>query len=405
MRTLARVLPFVIFGPLALPVAGCADPTTITPPVKEAVHATHTVDFGGSVFDGALGSRLTAYSIEASVGGALIPGEVDASGRFALEGIGAFDDYSIAITAEGYRAFLSHNAHVGLPSALGASDLGTFSTHRDLIFDAYVFPASLVTEATTLTVETSIPENKPSGTARLRPLASSVLVDAGDTPESVNGQIWANDEDLQAGVVTKSFTDGALQLDAGELVYGVTYRVDIYDVPDQQPFQGIYKAGTEADKTFTLVEEIVSPLEVVASNDETCKPPLSPFDTSAAVITIELNAPAELGATSYDGGPGEALDDGLVISSPNLDADSTVNTLRSDVSSSLQERVTAVLVNGNKVTLAWNPSSGLDPKDSDEPILEVHYTNLSAITLRRPGHPATQVSLAQLLGKSTITCN
>ncbi|MSP24815.1 MAG: hypothetical protein EXR75_06535 [Myxococcales bacterium] len=402
MSSLLRSISFA----LVLSLGGCADPATLAPPTADDALRTHTAGFSGSVFDGAVGERLLAYAVEARVGATVYAGVLDAAGQFRIDGIGVWDDYTIAITAEGYRPFLSHNARVGLTSDLSGSDLSAFSTHRELIFDAFLFPTALATKAVTFTVETTVPDVKPAGTMRLRPISSSVLADESvDTPAGVPGQLWSNDEDLQAGVHTESFTGGSFTISAGELIYGVTYRVDIYEVATQQPFQGTYKAGVEADKTFTLTEEVVTPLEVVTANDETCKPPASASDSSGALVLIELNAPAEFGKITYDGGAAEALDDGLSISSQNTDADSVTNQLRPDTSSSLQERVTAVLVNGNKITLIWNPSSGLEPKDPDDTITAVFYSGLSNITLRRPGYPSTQVTLAQLLNKNTIVCD
>ena len=52
------------------------------------------------------------------------------------------------------------------------------------------------------------------------------------------------------GALDRTLNDPSIQ--AGELVYGVRYQVQIYDVAGFQPFESVITAGVDATKTFEL---------------------------------------------------------------------------------------------------------------------------------------------------------
>jgi hypothetical protein len=383
----------------AVAVVGCADAERIEPVSPSPV--SHTASFVGHVYDGASGTRLDGYAISGLAGTTSFEGTVDA-GRFALGDLSVWDDYTVIIVASGYRPFQSHNARVGLPP--NSEGIATTTTHQTLHFDAYLFPTSLEAPAVTFNITTA-QGAQPSGAIRLRPISSSLLADEPvETPSGVPGQLWTNDEDLLASSFNQSFSGGEASFDAGKLVYGVTYQIDIYDVVGFQPLTDFYTAGVEGNKTIELVEELTEPLAVVTSNHGSCMPPAGPTSTSGAVVTIAFNQDIEAHDGGYPGGPAEALDDGLSMTSPDANSDTIVNSLHGDVSDNAQERGVTLGFAGNLLTISWNPSVGLATVDPGDPITQVVYSGLANAIVRRVGAPSSAASLAALLGITTITC-
>jgi len=398
-----------------LPAAGCGTDALDVPPAPTGSSQAdggvqHTVGFVGYVYDGALGSRLTSYTIEAMTRDAIIEGTVSEDGRYLVGDISVWDDFTIVITASGYRSFVSHNAQVGVPPELdGSDDIGDLYTSQTLHYDAYLFPTDLEAPEATLTVTTPVVGEVVSGKMRLRPTTRSELADElAETPAGVPGQVWENDEDLQADAVTKNFTTGSVTISEGELVYGVSYQVSIYDVDGYQPFQGVLLAGQEVEKTFELTPVAYEPLEVLSDDIADCTPPSSPYESSAAEVTITFNYEVECGE-GYDDGCEEALDDSLAISSPNDDGDEDVNELRADLSPSQQERATSISFDGEAIALSWDPSAGLADQDPDDPFVSVTYgggaVNLSQVFIQRVGMPLSVQPLSELIGSATITCS
>ncbi|MBW2457183.1 MAG: hypothetical protein JRI68_21895, partial [Deltaproteobacteria bacterium] len=351
---------FAILTLAGVAVSACADADRIEPPAQSTV--THTVAFVGYVYDGATGERLTGYAIDRQARDVPTAGTVGDDVRFALGDYSVWEDYTVIITASDYRTFQSHNPMVGLPAELAQSDdIAEISTHQTLHYDAYLFPDALQSPAATFTIKTGIPAEEPSGKIRLRPTSPSVLADEGlETPGGVAGQVWTNDEDLPGQTLNSDFSGGSFTLQAGELVYGVPYQVDIYEVAGYQPFEGTYVAGVEASKTFTLEEELAAPLEIVSSTASSCQPPATPTATSGAVVALEFNHPVELADSGYPGGAAEALDDAMVISSPDDNTDGFENVLQGDVTDSTQERGVTISTASNTMTIEWNPSIGLE---------------------------------------------
>jgi len=391
-------------------VAGCADPVQIAPP-EEGVSsaASHTVSFTGYIFDGVTGDRVTDYTIQHQVTAEPTSGTVDGEGRYALGAFSVWDDFTIIIDASGYRPFLSHNRNTGLPSGVaGSDDVADIDSHQTLHYDAYLFPSDQEAPAVTFTIKSPLPEEQPEGTMRIRPVTASVLADQStEIPVGVNGQQWFNDEDLQGNTLTKSFTGGELSLESGQLVYGVRYAIDIYDVTGYQPFTGNYTAGVETDKTFTLTEELAQPLELLSSTAIGCTPPppTDPNDPQSAVVVLTFNHAIEFDDTVYPGGAVEALDDFLSISSPNQIPLEDANVLNDDSGPSVLDRGVSADINDKTLTLEWSALEGLATKDSADPILTVSYNSLNVVQLRRAGSSSSTTALSTLVGSSSITCS
>jgi hypothetical protein len=400
LRTSALVLPI---GLTLL--CGCADAERIEPQAA-TTGGEHTVGFVGYAYDGVSGARLTDYSIDATVVAEPTVGNVAEDGRYDVGPLSAYDDFTIGIAASGYRVFFSHNAHIGLPPEFSQSEDIDIGSHQTRHFDAYLFPDSLEAPAVTFGITSAVMGASISGQIRLRAAGSSLLADGpGDIPGGVPGQVWSNDEDLQAGVINADFSNGTYAVNAGELVYGVTYQVDIYDVSGFQPFSGTYTAGVETNKSFTLTEEVAEPLVVTTSTALVCVPPTSATATSGAVVTIEFNHPIEYGSLMYPGGPQEALDDFISIVSPNANMDMVVNTLYADNSDNVQERAVSAIISGSSMQISWNPSVGLEMQDAADPITQVTYGGLGNVQLQRVGSPSSAKTLTTLLGVASITCD
>ena len=382
--------------------AGCADAESIAPPPAPPAVA-HTVGFTGFMFDGATGTRIDSYTLSVQAGAELLDGEV-AEGRYMAGPVSAWDDFTVGIVADGFRPFRSHNAQIGVPDELaGSDDIADIGSHQTLHFDAYLFPSNLASPAVTFTIATPNGE-APGGTVRLRPTGRSLLEDDGsETPSGIPGQLWTNDEDLQADSISRAFSDGTLGIAEGDLVYGVTYQISIYDVIGFQPLEDTYTAGVETDKTFELTEELGDALEILSSTATNCTPP-NPAGATGAVITLQLNHAVEEVADAYPGGAAEALDDALAMSSPNEDADMDTNDLVDDVSPLTQERGVIFDINGDTVTISWNSMVGLMPLDPQDPIVSVTYGGLGDVMIQREGAPSSAVSLSALLGGNTLPC-
>lgn len=385
---------------------GCPDAEGITPPTAAPV-VDHSASFVGFMYDGATGARIDTYTLDVQVADTALDGAVDADGRYLVGPISVWDDFTVLVGVDGYRPFRSHNAHVGLPAELAQSDdIADISTHQTLHFDAYLFPSQLQAPAVTFTIATATGDS-PTGTARLRPIGKSLLADdtASETPSGVPGQLWDNDEDLQAQALSRAFSDGQLAIAAGELVYGVTYQVSIYDVPGFQPLEDTYTAGVETNKTFDLAEEVAEPLQVIQSTINSCLPPSVPNAMSGAIVTVQFNQNVEEAESGYPGGAAEALDDGLSMSSPDLDGDLEMNQLDNQAdSTTVQEHGVTLDFTGDTMTIAWNPGQGLlAPIDLDDPIVSVTYTGLGNVRVQRVGSPASATALSTLL-QATIMC-
>lgn len=382
---------------------GSSDPLAV-PPLPSPVQ--HTASFVGYVYDGVSGARLDGYSISVLVENEVVEGVVT-EGRYVVGDTTVWQDFTVTIEASGYRAFESHNASVGLPAEFaGSDDIGEIGTHQTFHFDAYLFPDDLSAPAVTLTIETDVPGLEPSGTLRLRPTSPSILADEGlETPAGVDDQLWFNDQDLQGDTITNEFSGGSLDIAAGDLVYGVTYRVDIYDVAGFQPLESSFRAGIDSDKTFTLAEEVQEPLKVVSSDHTSCEAPDAVDASNAAVVSIQLNKAVEFGESQYIGGDAEAIDDGLSIASPNLDGDEVTNALFGDESPSTQLRGVSLAIDGNTLQLSWNAATGLETSDPDDPIDLVTYAGLSNISVQRIGTPSSKTTIAALIGTSSIVCD
>ena len=122
------------------------------------------------------------------------------------------------------------------------ADVYQANTTQTKNFDAYVFPDSLTAPPTTISIVQSGP--MPMPLVGHPPVAADhPVVDAGSV-ERRSIAVWTNDQDILATVITESFSaEATYTVDAGRLVYGVTYQVTIYNVEGFQPATGTSAVG------------------------------------------------------------------------------------------------------------------------------------------------------------------
>ncbi|QQR91489.1 MAG: carboxypeptidase regulatory-like domain-containing protein [Myxococcales bacterium] len=384
---------FALIG-MAVALSACDD---------DQLSAEHSVTLVGQIYDGSNGTTLSDYTLEVIVGDRTLKGSVDTdTGRFRVKGLSAFDDYVVSIVADGYRAFESRNSMVGVPHSLyGAQDIAQTKTHQTLFFESYLFPTSIEAPALDVSIRASDDTDKKlSGTIRLRPSGASE-VELGAS--SVSGQVWGNDLDLQQEVISDSFAEGEISFEAGRLVYGVTYVIDVFGVAGYRS-ANYYSATSGSTLAVTIVvsPQADNPVELDSNDADGCVLPdisgASLPDAASAKITLTFTSDIELVSESDAQG---YVSDYFSIISPDTDIDTERNTLDSTDNGS------AITVDGNKLVLSWNPATGLAGTDGtwdpDDALTRVNYEGLTYIEVQRVGSPGSVRYLGEL-GISSLYC-
>jgi hypothetical protein len=371
---------------------GCKD--------DDPIGANHEIWFMGSIYDGATGAVLVDYDISLVYGTTTVKGKVDrATGRYTLGPLPAWNDYGVVISQGGYRAFTSYNAMIAPPTpppASQQSDVYTARTMQTLDFDAYLFPDSLQASALTVNITKADPAAAPAaGSIRLRPSTLPVIQ---DQASGVTGQLWSNDQDILSNVFATDFSGGTLAIDAGTLVYGVTYQVTVYNVEGYQPGTATVRAGLQ-DSVIVNITTSASPLVLVSSSVANCKPyGTSTTVSNTAQVTFTFNTSGIEDVTTSVGKGPEVLDNGVTVSTM------FGAILKSSASTAVQERGTMFLLNGNTLTISFNPVAGIQSQIANDTISYVIYNNLSSIMLQPTGHPELVKSLGTLAAASSIQC-
>jgi hypothetical protein len=367
---------------------------------EEEKRGSHQIWFMGSIYDGATGAIITEYQISLKFGTTTLTGTVDSStGRYTLGPLSAWNDYAVTISRPYYRAFVSYNSGIAPPAPPAASqqsDVYSANTTQTFNFDAYLFPESLVASDLTVNVLKADTQAAPAeGSIRLRPTS---LPSIQDQTAGVTGQVWANDQDMLADVFNSTFTAGSIVIPSAELVYGVTYQVTVYGVSGYQPATATARAGLQ-DNVSVNIATTASPLLLVSNTVAQCKPyGASTLVPNTAQITFTFNTSAIEDVTTTVGKGPEVLDNGVSMMTM-LGA-----TLKTNASTTVQERGTYFLLNGNTLTISWNPMAGIQSQITGDTINYVIYGGLSSIQLQPAGHPELVKSLSTLVGATTIQC-
>jgi hypothetical protein len=272
-------------------------------------------------------------------------------------------------------------------------------------YDAFLYPENVQSPPATCRVRLSDGTELPSGFMRFAPRSSSNLFDdAAEQPVGINSsdrgrQMWDNDEDLQQRSLLREFVDGELPLAAGDLVYGVNYAVTIYGVAGHEVLTASYTAGVDGDRAWVLDPLSDAGLAVAAkSNDELG---LSP----GGQLEIRFNQPIAIDPSLDLAAARRTLNDSFSMQSPDEDTDAEQNTLvdAGTLTPPISPTYRGVnfVVDGDRLLLTWDASTGLATTDADDPILSVTYGGLGAIRV----YPATAtdpspVALSTLIGSS-----
>ena len=341
-------------------------------------------EFVGRVYDGAAGERLLTYELWIEHGLEVELGDVDERGRYHVGPIPEGSDFSVGIEADGYRNFLSHNAAF-------ADSSPELTEVR--YFDAFLFPADLLSPPVSFSIALADSQDLPGGSIRLRPTNDSSLADADRL--GIEGQVWLNDEDLQAASVAEDFGDGQADFAQGVFVYGVNYAVTVYGVAGYRDMDTTWQSGLHGAQAWTLQPLMGSALQVNYASTDSGEP--SP-DGSLVVV---FNQAIELfGAGNH----AEIIDEAFSISTSDEDLDGLYNQLNDDVTEGAQERGTSITVTGAQLTLSWDPDIGLAESDPDDPITQLHWAGLDGIEVMPAGGAASQrATLSSLLGTSMVS--
>lgn len=327
--------------------------------------AKHEVYFVGYVHDGATGKRLTAADltgISVKYGKRVINTKVEEDGRFlTTEALPTWQDYSVYVGAEGYRPFVSSNPGIDVPKAVqmtdGVSTHGTVQTFEVVV---RLFPLDLQASKVTLTIEKSDalvrtpPPERAAGTLRLTPVSASLVEQSSPT----GTRVWFNNQDLLTQTVTKAFTGGVAEIAAGELVYGVTYQIAIFDIDGYQPFNaltsqsGLLSAGAVTSLFLTVQPHANAPLRVLGTTADACVPPVPSANAYGASITITFSEAIEAAGPTF----AEDIDNGVSITTA---ATTSVCPLNTSTDATKQERGTKASIEGRVLTLSFNPVVGL----------------------------------------------
>ena len=92
--------------------------------------------------------------------------------------------------------------------------------------------------------------------------------------------------------------------------------------------------------------------------------------SNTAQMTFTFNTSAVEDVTPSVGKGPEVLDNGLTISTM------FGATLKSSASTAVQERGTSFLLNGNTLTISFNPATGIQTQIASDTITSVIYNNL-----------------------------
>ena len=362
-----------------------------TPPAErsDAQGDETTRQFVGRVYNGVTLERLTEYQISLEFADQIIEGQVDANGRYVLGDLSSGADYTIAIRAQGFRSFLSHNPLI-------ASDSGG---HISYYYDAFVYPTDAVVGAVDFEVRLADGAAAPGGFVRFVPSSASTLFDAQDeTPAGVGRQVWENDEDLQQRALTIPIVDGYASIEQGAAVLGVTYTPTIFGVPEHQiTTMSPWRAGLDAGQVYVLDRETAQPLELLYNS--TLETPLSPDGS----VTLRFNGDISLAQEVSEENMFYALNDAFYISSYDDDGDGVRNTLKTYQNMSPADyRGVRVSVQADTLELTWDRSVGLETADPDDAVYSISYGSLNSIRIVSSEPGSRSQRLSDLLNTSRL---
>jgi len=407
----AGICQFVAAGCSLLFVSACGGGSD-DPATDEGAVAEHEVFFAGYSYDGATGRQLTAMdlsSISIQFGGETITTTIAEDGRFTTDApLPTWQDYTVLISGPAFRPFVSHNPGIGLPEELSMTEgASTAKTTQTFQVEAYLFPANIVSPPLVLTIDkadatlgSADSGERASGVIRFTPISTSLVELEGAVPS----RRWLNSQDSRHQIISKPFTGGQVQIAEGELVYGVAYEIVVFGVEGYQPavMSQPLVAGSVASRTVVIQTALKDPLRVVAMDAEDCEPPAGAATEYTATVSIAFSEAVEFVGSNAQ----EIIDNGISIApqgSRPFPSTSSYCSLNSSLSPVEQERGSRAQIEGNVLTLSFNPSLGINNQSGvftcevPESLTYVMYGNLDSVSVQPVGDPSRLTGLDDVL--------
>lgn len=365
----------------------------------------------GYVYDVISGQRLTTYTLEVNIGGAITKAKVAADGQYKVD-LSPDNDYTVTVKSAGYRDFISRNGAI--------FDSGSDTNEpRALFRDAVLIPNDPAAPATTFELRFTDKDGRPQ-TAQLQ-LRLTALPDLPD--DGTGATRWVDTDALAKGTVLLDAENGLVRVDAGTLIYGATYTGRVIGVEG-------YEIATTGD--------------IVAGNNSYVVLGLAPYDAGfqlGIVATnvqfgdlvadgkgvIVFNAPIELDPSFTDAFYKEMLDQGFRISledndytrtqpqqtcpmMPNPGNPPPVNVpapscLKSAGSSGSQTTANFA-INGDTMTFTWTESLAFEVNPpANNPVATIFYPlgNLRVRAADRPDSHGVAISSLQVVNGAMAT--
>ncbi len=377
----------------------------------------HTVELSGYVYDGVTLERLTTYAIAAQYGSTTRQGSVAEDGRFRIDRMPVWRDYTVEISAEGYRDFLSINRAFDIPEGLRSADgAANVDTHQAFHFEAVMFPEGLAAPTVTINLVAPRAQGQLRGQFRLQPdqretgSRLAARFNAGITGDgtTTTDQVLVNDADLQASTSTADFTGTEIEIPGEQLLWGVAYTLSFYNVVDDaNPYEVTTQtivAGSDVVEEVALVT-VGDPVNLVAS-DTACT--LADFSTGVpstptAQVIFRFDGEVELVAADDKGvytsiAAQETLNDSFRISGGSLERPEDASATAGE------EGVVVTVADPATYTVAWQPSAWSDPEPAGDTTNCVTYGGLDEVYVQRTGKPSSRVLLSDVMGSSTLSC-
>lgn len=345
--------------------------------------------YTGYVIDGSTGQRINAYSMSLKSADIDYDVEVEGDGLFITSEVRGSSAYTVTVTAAGYRPF----------QALESGDSGGQTPARVALREVVVFPEGIVAPAVQLDViDAADNQFALSGNVRLVPTGSGVSsfdlgVDVSTTTR------WNNDLDQQNQVITADITNSRVDIAEGVLTFGVTYRVDVFNVPGYRVANNAatVTGGVNIGAVIDL-STLSDPAPVIVTPaDMRCLafPSLNPLPGLTTIAQLEFSEPIEFvdeedAQNALSSGIGDSAGAGGIVRNPDPGD---------------QEQL---VINGATLELQWNPQeeyTTFNTAVNPPPTLDsVAFFGLSAVRIRRAGSVGSIGTLSTLLGTSSISC-
>lgn len=379
-----RSIVLTIAATVALLASGCEKRVDDQERLIERGDQFGEFNFSGYAIDGVTGRAITNYELELVFGTTTKSARVDRdTSRFTVGGLPEARDYTVRISADGYRPFESINAAIDYDT----EDEEFADGRKGFIFVAYLYPTSLTAPDTTINVffgDSIAPV--PNGTVRLTPAAVSSSLETDFAP--IGGQVWQNTLDRLTGAQSVQIANGVASFPGANLVYGVQYDISVFGV-----------AGYQADlnETITVGNVTAYDMTLVSSADPVLVRQYDSRDiyrgqvpaSTPISLTYVFNRAIELSPTQAQGAAVNSLDLNSNFTLNDADGDAAVITPCMSVGDLDAECGWTITVSGNTLTLSGVRASDIQTDDPGDRVTSVTFGGFGGITIRPVGATST----------------